>query len=302
MREEYHKDYEAFKVNYKEVRTLFIPENINEKEFKELYKKYNVNRFFETYNWLIDNAYLTDYDEEDIEDYIKGIRRYVSEFVVTSWYFDKENNYIKRIYRYLANQKDDAEVLCKLSRCINNLKNDIYNVFDTLSEKVYKEILNSKRLGIGFSAEFSSLSSCVRGLSSNCWFNKDWIFNFYNSSKGKECIFEIINFTHEFLIGGNYGKDKKFRDILEFLVCISRLREIDHTILNPNDEKTKEILFILKNSYLDFEKALGQEKLVSRLITNTSQGPLFGYPNYIYMLIMTLSGEGQVNLVGYHDE
>ena len=85
-------------------------------------------------------------------------------------------------------------------------------------------------------------------------------------------------------------------------MCISRLKDLDNNILNPNEEKTKEILNILKNSYDDFVNKLGTDKMVSRLITKVDQGPLFGYPNYIYMLIMTLSGEGQVDLVGYHDE
>lgn len=44
------------------------------------------------------------------------------------------------------------------------------------------------------------------------------------------------------------------------------------------------------------------DKLVSRLEMRQDQGPLHGYPNYIYMLIMVLSGEGQVDLVGYRDE
>lgn len=300
--ERFHKDYIGFIWSYRQIRMLFDSENVKEDLFKKLYNQYNLNRFFEKYVELLDNADSTNYDREDVKKYLKGIRRPVSDFVVACWYFDRDNKNVKRVYKYIASQKDEVESLCRLSRCINNLQDDIYDIYDNLSEQIYEEILKSKSKGIGFASKHASITSYVRGLSSNCWFNKDWIFNFYNSSKGKECILEIINFTYDFLSGGDYGRTKKFRDILEFLVCISRLREIDQTILNPNDEKTKEILFILKNSYLDFEKSLGQEKLVSRLITNTSQGPLFGYPNYIYMLIMTLSGEGQVNLVGYHDE
>ena len=90
--------------------------------------------------------------------------------------------------------------------------------------------------------------------------------------------------------------------LIEFLVCISRLKDLNHDILNPNDPKTKKMLNILKNSYAIFEQTLGDKNLASRLITNANQGPLSGYPNYIYMLIITLSGEGQVDLVGYHDE
>ena len=298
----YHKDYLGFIRNYKQIRSLFDSENVKEDEFERLYDYYKVEYFFEKYVELLEEAKTASYGKKDIKHYLNGLLRPVSDFVVACWYYDKENESIETIYKYLATRKDDVEVLCRLSRCIISPKDDIYGVFDNLSNQVYDEILKSKNKGIGFATRHNDLTAYVRSLSSNCWFNKNWIYNFYNSSKGKDCIYEIINFTYDFLVGGDYGSTKKFRDILEFLVCISRLKEYDHNILNPNDEKTKKMLSILKNSYMEFEQTLGKEKLVSRLDTNVSQGSLFGYPNYIYMLIITLSGEGQVDLVGYHDE
>ena len=298
----YHKDYWYFISNYKQIRALFDSENVKEPEFKRLYNKYNVEDFFEKYVELLDNTSNTNYSKKDIKHYLEGLLRPVAECVVACWYYDKKNKSIETIYKCLASQKEDVEILSRLSRCIINAKDDIYGVFDNLSDRIYKEILKSKNKGTGFATKHNDLTSYVRSLSSNCWFNKNWIYNFYNSSKGKECIYEIIDFTYNFLVGGDYGTTKKFRDILEFLVCISRLREYDHNILNPNDLKTKEMLRVLKYSYDNLEKTLG-DKLVSRLDTNVSQDLLFGYKrNYIYMLIITLSGEGQVDLVGYHDE
>lgn len=298
----YHIDYRGLVNGYRQIRALFDSQNIKDKTFEELYDSYKVEDFFEKYVELLDKVNVSIYDKKDIKKYLNGLSRPVSDFVVACWYYDKENESIQTIYKYLATQKDNIDVLCRLSRCIICSQDDIYGVFDNLSNQVYEEILKSKKKGIGFATKHNNLAQHVRSLSANCWFNKDWIYNFYNSIKGKECINEIINFTYDFLVGGDYGTSKKFRDILEFLVCISRLKDLNHDILNPNDPKTKKMLNILKNSYAIFEQTLGDKNLASRLITNANQGPLSGYPNYIYMLIITLSGEGQVDLVGYHDE
>ena len=298
----YHKDYKNLIINYKEIRALFDSSNVEESMYKKLYKFYDIDDLYDKYIDVIDYSEYCDYPKKSCKQYITGTLKPISDMIVASWYLKRTNKNINFIYSFLANKTEDIEILSRLSRCIIEPKDDVYNIFNRLSESLYEEIKKSKKKGKSFSDKGNYLTTCVRALSSNCWFNKNWIYNFYESSKGRECINEIIDLTHDFLVNGEYGTSKKFRDILEFLVCISRLKDLDNNILNPNEEKTKEILNILKNSYDDFVNKLGTDKMVSRLITKVDQGPLFGYPNYIYMLIMTLSGEGQVDLVGYHDE
>ena len=298
----YHKDFFNFVVKYKEIRSLFDSENVKENKFKKLYIQYEVKDFLKKYVILLSKSKMTSYNKEDVYRYLSCLSKCASDFIITCWYYDNKNEATNIIYEYLVKEKGDVEILSRLSRCIKDLKDDIYKVFDNLSNQIYAEIINYKSKDSNSKKKYNKLTTYVRTLSGNCWFNKNWIYNFYNSSKGKECIYGIIDFTYDLLKYKNYGTSKMLRDVLEFLVCISRLRELDHNILNPNDVKTKEMLNSLKHSYIEIENKLGKEKLVSRLKTNNSQGSLFGYPNYIYMLIVTLSGDGQVNLVGYHDE
>ena len=79
-------------------------------------------------------------------------------------------------------------------------------------------------------------------------------------------------------------------------------KNFDKNLFNPNSDDTKDLLQCIKDSYDIARKKLNNDVLVSRLEMEQNQGPLFGYHNYIYILIIILSGEGQVNLVGYHDE
>ena len=302
--DEFHLDYQYIIYNFRSMRSLFDSSNVKTPQFKKLFEQYQTKQFLDTYLELYteDSSYKDKYSKKDVKKYLSGLQKPMSDMIVASWYYMPKDSTIKSIYSMLATNQKHFDILARLSRCILAKEDDIYNVFDNLSDNLYKEISKAKAKKKSLAEDWNDLASDIRDMSSNCWFNKNWIYNFYYSSKGKECIPGLISAIHDYLVEGVFGHGKKFRDIMEFLVCISRLKSVDPEILNPNRQETKEILYALKNSYNAVEAKVGTEKMVSRLSMSTDQGPLFGYKNYIYMLIMTLSGEGQVDLVGYHDD
>lgn len=302
--DEFHLDYKYVINSFRSIRSLFDSSNVKSPQFKKLFEQYQTKQFLDTYLELYTKkaTYENKYNKKDVKKYLAGLQKPISDMIVASWYFDPQDSTFNSIYSMLATNQKHFDILARLSRCILTKDDDIYNVFDNLSENLFEDISKAKEKKKSIAEDWSDLASDIRDMSSNCWFNKNWIYNFYKSSKGKDCISGLISSIHDYLVEGIFGHGKKFRDIMEFLVCVSRLKSVDSGILNPNNQETKDILYELKKSYNAVEAKVGAEKMVSRLSISTDQGSLFGYKNYIYMLIMTLSGEGQVDLVGYHDD
>lgn len=311
---EYHIDYEFLIFKYKQIRELFDSRNVGNKSFKKIYCKANVDILWnEMWNAIeaYDNNKL-DYGEYGLKTYFRGILIAMSDMIVSSYYLAKRYFFncdnISRIYQYLS-EKDNFEILSKLSRCILRKEDDVYGVFEKITKYLFDKVQQLKELkelkykskSYEYKDKYNEIIRCIRNLSSNCWFNEEWIFNFYNTQNGPVLVKEIINIIANYLNDKeNYGESKKYRDLLEFLVCLSRLNVKEPSILNPNNSQTKKILKQLKYDFLEYEKKMSSSNLQSRL--EIEQDKLQGYPNYIYILIMALSGEEQVNLMGYRDD
>lgn len=295
--ETYHDGMKQVERQYKAIRSVFDSDNYDTVEFDRVYENQDLDTYYE--NALdalnVDEEY---YSKEQIKKYKKCLNRLLSDTIVSSWYYNPSNEDISNIYKILS-ETNQIKVLIRLSRCIQRHDDDIYNVFEILTYRLDDFLNPARSKGLPLSRKAEEYLRC---LSANCWFNKEWINLFYYTEKGPVVINDIITMILNYLKAGNFRNDKSYRDIMELLVCISRLKNIDKTILNPNNERTKTLLGVIKSSYEKIIKEIDSSKLVSRLEIDTSQGVLFGYKNYIYMLIITLSGEGQINLVGYHDD
>lgn len=287
------------------IRNLFDSQNKNAAIFKKLYDLYDMQEFFAVSNNVIDmsyNSYLSicpGISKENFEDYKKEVMNIVSDVLVSSWYIDRDNDDILELYEKMSNT-NKIKVLIKLSRCILSKEDDIHNIFEKLSNKLcdfYQSEYDHNRKNLSFDAK-----EFIRTMSSNCWHNKEWIFMLYYTDKGDQLLRLLVSFIHKYLASGTYAKTKEYRDILEFLVCLIRLNKISD-IFNPNYDETKDLLKLIKSSYEEMLHFVEKDKLESRLFNDPNEKiSLWGYEYYVYILIITLSGEGQVNLVGYRDE
>lgn len=298
----YHRDYKFLIDNFKQIRELFDLRNIEKSFFEDFYRTRNIELLWDSVSKAIKKfeGRRLQYSQQDVKKYLYGLLVTISDMVVSSYHCSKRYYYscdnILYVYQYLSKQ-DDVEILSRLSRCIDD---DIFNVFENLTTLLYNQIQKIKRTGKKPYKNVEIISD-IRSLSSNCWFNKNWINYFYNTKNGPLLVNEIIDIIADYLNDKKeYGENKKYRDLLEFLVCLSRLNNVESSILNPNDNQTKKILKQLKYFYPEYEKKMDPANLQSRL--EIKQDKLKGYPNYIYMLIMALSGEEQVNLMGYRDD
>lgn len=306
--ETYHRDLLPVERMFRFVRIFFDSNNYNNPIFAIDYDRFQIDSFLQKVALALDfdekqtffaNYERNQYSSKSIVNYKKGLNRLVSDIIVACWYYKKTDHVINHVYESLANC-NQIKVLIRLSRCILRKIDDKYQVFETLTTKLHDFLLASKSNNYSFSSQSAEY---IRTLSSNCWFNEKWIYLFYDTKHGPLVVEYLIKIISSYLKSNNLGSDKKYRDVMEFLVCLTRLKTQNRDLLNPNNEDTKELLKSVKSSYEQVYSKLDSKKLQSRLETESNiQVNLFGYPNYIYMLIVTLSGEGQVNLVGYHDD
>ena len=293
-----HRDYKSLSAAYFHIRSTFDSNNVNDPAFVKYWHDESIADFWVVaYDAIKTSPLMYGADnKQNVELYKRGLIETLAEIIVASWYYDHNNNSIKQVYRCLSNLSEIG-VLIKLSRCIVSKADDVYGVFEHLSEKLY--IAFKKNAPI---VKFDERITCIRSMSQNCWFSKDWLPMLYNTKYGSQTIQLMADYISAYLQTEDYGYSKEYRDIMEFLVCLTMVKNIDSNMFNPNDESTRELLSDVKKSYEVARVSIASDKLGSRLEMKQDQGSLHGYPNYIYMLVMILSGEGQVDLVGYRDE
>lgn len=293
-----HRDLSSISKAYFFVRSTFDSCNIKDQAFCGYWSDASVEDFwhsaFDALN-LSDTFYGTS-NIQSVKLYKQGLAQILAECIVASWYYDQNNDSIDAILDYLSGL-GKTKILIKLSRCITSPDDDTYDVFENLAEKLY----NNFRVNLPIK-KFDERITYIRTLSQNCWFTKNWLSMLYNTEFGPQAIQAMRDFISEYLKRAEFGQAKEYRDIMEFLVCLTMVKNNDSDMFNPNDDSTRELLDNVKRSYEIVGTSLEADKLVSRLEMRQNQGSLHGYPNYIFMLIMILSGEGQVDLVGYRDE
>lgn len=153
----------------------------------------------------------------------------------------------------------------------------------------------------------------LQSISGVCFQTERWIFDFYDSTSGREDVDWLIKNILAVLYDKNFLAQKnpdnkynprKVRDVLELLLCVCRLKEIDATILDCNDPQTKDLVKQLKR--IDADMRMKEEKgqlkypFNSRLGINTPESYRRVNP-VIYALIEILTGGNQVSLIGFSD-
>lgn len=293
-----HKDFTFISKAYFFIRSTFDSCNISDEDFEGYWYDADVEEFWDAACEAIDVAdsfYGTD-NIQNVRLYKQGLAQIMAESIVASWYYDQENESIDSILKYLIGL-NKTKILIKLSRCVSSKEDDVYDIFERLAEKLYNAFSTATKI-----QKYDERITYIRTLSQNCWFSKDWIYMLYDTEFGPQAIQLMESFICDYLRNEEFGYGKTYRDIMEFLVCLTMAKNIDSDMFNPNDDNTRELLENVKKSFETVRSSYEADKLVSRLEMRQDQGPLHGYPNYIYMLIMVLSGEGQVDLVGYRDE
>ena len=293
-----HKDLAPISKAHFFVRSTFDSSNVDDNTFIRYWTTAGVDKFWQSaYNAMVTkaSAYSAE-DKQKYQLYRNGLIHILSEIIVASWYYDRSNRRLVALYKHLV-ELNKTKVLIKLSRCLLSKDDDIYGVFDALAEKLFDAFKDKKPI-----AQYDERFTYLRTLSQNCWFSKNWLSMLYYTKHGPDAIRLMAEYIVEYLKTESYGTDKSYRDIMEFLVCLTMVKNIDSDYFNPNLDSTRELLNSVKKSYEIVRLSIESDKLISRLEMRQDQGSLYGYPNYIYMLIMILSGEGQVDLVGYRDE
>ena len=293
-----HKDLTNISKAYFFVRSTFDSSNISEEAFDDYWSDARVDEFWDSAFEAI-NTSDTSYGTENVQNvrlYKQGLSQIMAECIVASWYYNRSDDNINSLLEYLA-KLGKTKILIKLSRCLLKPNDDVYNVFELLAAKLYNRFNTTEDV-----KKYDERITYIRTLSQNCWFSSEWLPMLYNTEFGPDAIRLMVEFISVYLKTGEYGYAKEYRDIMEFLVCLTMVKNIDNDMFNPNDESTRELLEDIKNSFEIARSQIDSDKLISRLEMKQDQGALHGYPNYIFMLIMILSGEGQVDLVGYRDE
>ena len=293
-----HRDYDKLSKIYFFLKNTFDSDNVQKPEFEEMYYDFGLDKFYESVYDVtrVKSNLYKDVSPNQVKNYQQGLLVLVADMIVSSWYFDPYDQNILSIYEQIVNMKKTRTYI-KLSRCIASNEDDVYGVFAKLTNKL-SDYFEDK-----FQVDFRDKRiEYIRTLSQNCWFNRNWMKLFYESSNGAKTVTLITQYILEYLKKEEFRPDREYRDIMEFLVCLTIVKNYNKALFNPNKSATKELLITVKKSYDIARINITDDYLKSRLQMQQDQGPLFGYHNYIYILIMILSGEGQINLVGYHDD
>ena len=187
-------------------------------------------------------------------------------------------------------KEKSSEYIINASRCITE---DTYGVFPLVAEKLKKSCKVKE----------------LRNISSVCWLNSSWIFSLYRESP--EAIKNIINTVIEYLTKTAkkevVKKTLKVRDVMEVALAICRLREVDETILNPNDKQVKDLAAAVKEiDRVVYEEEYDLRKpFESRVRFNRNEKVKDGLANVsdtCYLLITQLTGSKKLDLLGFTDD
>ena len=139
----------------------------------------------------------------------------MAECIVASWYYNRSDDNINSLLEYLA-KLGKTKILIKLSRCLLKPNDDVYNVFELLAAKLYNRFNTTEDV-----KKYDERITYIRTLSQNCWFSSEWLPMLYNTEFGPDAIRLMVEFISVYLKTGEYGYAKEYRDILEFLVCLT---------------------------------------------------------------------------------
>ncbi len=187
-------------------------------------------------------------------------------------------------------KEKSSEYIINASRCITE---DTYGVFPLVAEKLKKSCKVKE----------------LRNISSVCWLNSSWIFSLYRESP--EAIKNIINTITEYLTKKAkeevVSKTLKVRDVMEVALAICRLREVDETILNPNDKQVKDLVAAVKeiDRVVYEDEYYLRKPFESRVRFNRNEKVNDGLANVsdtCYLLITQLTGSKKLDLLGFTDD
>lgn len=193
--------------------------------------------------------------------------------------------------------------LAPLSRCVIV---DKYGIFDAISERILEKCQKGK-LDI----------NDLRSLSSNCWQSKEWISNLYSSQNGYQAITKLIEKTCEFVlkydlqrfIGNPDPNPRLIRDVLELLLCLTRANELaindnKNPFFDPNSLYLKDVIAKIKliDSTMEELKDWLKYPFNTRLGVKVDQHELYKLNPLSYMLIQTLTGQEEIQLIGFTEE
>ena len=260
----------------------------------------NSNIYSTFYNYLIDenNSELADLMDSDKKLH-RAVGISINSFMsMLGAYYAASNPKLQQqqenlIYHFMDTS---MEYVINVSRCISN---DTYGVFQCIAEKM----------------ESGCVVKDLRSISSVCWLNPTWIFDLYNSSP--KAIHSIIDTASDYLINkaeseviaedNKKAKTLKVRDVMEVLLAVCRLREVDETILDPNDSSTRKLVVAIKE--LDAIVRDNRDKLKapfkSRVMFDRNEkleDGLGSVTDPCYLLITQLSASKHLNLIGFVDD
>jgi hypothetical protein len=129
------------------------------------------------------------------------------------------------------------------TRCIANYSDDKWGFFDEITRQGMLYVRNEKML-LFF----------ARTISSYGWFEPGWIYCLYDAKNGANVIRSLIRVCSEKVNEWAKGLKKgmkingsEVRDTLEALLCFTRVRLKDPTILDPNDNEVKLLIWNIED-------------------------------------------------------
>lgn len=191
----------------------------------------------------------------------------------------------------------DFEFVANVSRCVHD---DKYNVFPYLANHLTKHCTVKE----------------IRNINSVCWLNSEWIFKLYQYSP--TAVENIISTASDYLLNKSFSdltaddpknaNTLRVRDVMEVLLAICRLREMNPSILSPNDEQTKRIIVAVKeidSIVRNNADKIKNHRFPSRVKFDTNEklaDGLMAVSDPCYLLITGLSASKHLNLIGFVDE
>ena len=198
-------------------------------------------------------------------------------------------------FRKSKSIEDWAPITAYVSRAT-----DVYDIWGSFRVALYK--LNPKRPDV----------YALRAISSVCYQTQEWIFEFYNSSTGRQDVDWLLQNIFMVLDAKEWKDPKKLpynprklRDVLELLLCICRLKAVNKSILDCNAQETKDL--VKKLRAIDAELRSLQDQGLLKKEFNSRLGISLPYEyrrvnKVIYSLIQTLTGGGVINLIGFKED
>ena len=263
--------------------------------------------------------FLTDQEKKVLAYNIASIVIWFGDFYNDSFAENYSKYPVKRIAKSFMRffyAEDLPEYWIPLSRRID-IYEDSYDIFGKLYNSLCRIYLsNNKQFDL-------KQKSLLRSIGYVCWQRESWIFNLYNYEKGPELLYsitdvlikeiknevdiEIPKAIDNYKVSKKTYNPRKIRDYLELLLCVCRVRALDHEFLDCNSESTKNIVIYLKkiNNWIrdlkDSEIINPKKPFITRISKiNPPPARYFGMHKLLFALIATLSGgKEKIELAGF---